>query len=111
MGKRSLLTYPARLGTITCRPKVKSLLMTFPQSALLRSGRQVIVRGADQGGALIKLRVAAWRPERSNPSGRGCLPAGLRHHSVVYRHTLLRSSLSCAQTALGAGYWNVMSRL
>ena len=37
-----------------------------------------------------------------NPSGRVCLPAGRRHHSVVYGRTLLRSSLACAQPAPGA---------
>jgi len=36
---------------------------------------------------MVKVRTAVWRPLRSNPSGRGCLPARLRHRSFMYRHT------------------------
>jgi len=64
-----------------------------------------------QTGRLVKPRAAAWRPLRSNPSGRVWLPACLRHHSVVYRYTRLRSSLSCAQTDSGAGHARAWGRL
>jgi len=49
-------------------------------------------------GGQIKPRAAAWRTHHGNPSGRSCLPAGRRPHSVVYRHTRLRSSLPVRQT-------------
>jgi len=72
------------------------------QAALPGSGCQVVAHRAGQGGPLFKRRAAAWRPLPGNPAGHGCLPAVLRHRSVAYRHTLLRSSLSRAQTAHGA---------
>ncbi|ULU25592.1 hypothetical protein DYST_02525 [Dyella terrae] len=62
-------------------------------------------------GGQVKPRVTLWRPLVDNPSGRGCLHAGLRHHSVVYRHTLLRSSLTRAQAAPGAGHVEASGRL
>jgi len=62
-------------------------------------------------GGQVKPRTAAWRPLKNNPPGRGCLPTGRRHHSVVYGRTLLHSSLSCAQTAPGAGHEEVLNRL
>ena len=34
-------------------------------------------------GWQVKPRAAAWRPFDDNPSGRICLPACRRHHSVV----------------------------
>lgn len=71
-------------------------------AALPTHGRQVVVRDAGLGGSMVKSCAAAWRPWVSNPPGRACLPTELRHHSVVYRHTLLRSSLLREQTDPGA---------
>jgi len=36
---------------------------------------------------MVKARADVWRPLRSNPKGRGPLPAWLRHRSSMYRHT------------------------
>jgi len=36
---------------------------------------------------MAKARTEVWRPLRSNPSGRGCLPAWLCHRPSKYRHT------------------------
>jgi hypothetical protein len=85
--------------------------MTFQQPALFLCGRQVAVRRAGQAGGLLKRRAAAWWPQRNNPKGRVCLPACPRHHSIAYGRTLIRSSLACAQTDPGAGYWKVIGRL
>ena len=61
-------------------------------------------------GGQVEPRAASWRAMLDNPSGRGCLPAIQRHHSVVYGRTLPRSSLACAQTAPGAGHVETWSR-
>jgi hypothetical protein len=42
------------------------------------------------------------KPFARCPAGRGGLLTQLRHRSVVYRHTLPRSSLQREQTAPGA---------
>lgn len=75
------------------------------------SGRQVVVRGAGPPGRQAKPRAAAWRPLDGNPQGRVYLPASLRHHSVVDRRPLPRSSLACTQTDPGVGYLGGMDRL
>src|SRR6185503_10021724 len=67
-------------------------------------------------GWQVKPRAAEWRPRQGNPCthqfrGRVCLPACLRHHSVVDGRPLPRSSLACAQTASGAGHVEAVSRL
>lgn len=85
--------------------------MAFQSSALSLRGRQVVARGAGHAGRMDKSRAAAWRPRRGNPSGRVCLPACLRHHSVVDGRPLFRSFLVCEQTAPGANGRKAMGRL
>jgi len=62
-------------------------------------------------GRQVKLRIASWRAHITNPTGRVCLHPVRRHHSVVYRHTLPRSSLVCAQSASSAGHGKAWSGL
>jgi len=38
------------------------------------------------GGSMVKACTVGWRPLRSNPSGRGHLPASRCHRSSMYRH-------------------------
>lgn len=85
--------------------------MVFKQPALFPCGRQMVVGRADQAGRFVKRAAAVWGLQWSNPQGRVCLPASLRHYSVAYGRTLVRSSLACAQTDSGAGCLKTIGRL
>jgi hypothetical protein len=67
-------------------------------------------------GHQVKPPTAAWRPLDGNPGthefrGQVCLRPCPRHHLVVDGRPLLRSSLTCAQTAPGARHLEIMIRL
>src|SRR6185312_10884609 len=94
--------------------------------ALPCRGRQVVARGAAPAwlaGQAARCRMAATARQpflapqsRVHPwtlpaCGSVCLPASLRHHSVVDGRPLLRSSLACAQTAPDAGLAEIWGRL
>jgi len=71
-----------------------------------RSGCQTRRVPQRHGGSMVKARTAVWRPLRSNPPGRGCLPAWPCHHSSMYRHTSSSFFLALRANSPGAATWH-----